>query len=175
MRIQKALNLYLEQNTRVKSQSTLRHYTITLRQFQQAVGSSTRHLTNRNAAKFVRWLQTTQELSDQTICQRLDYLRAFWNWAAKMRYCREFPVLKNPPVVPQNPEAWSIDEIRQMLAACRRQTGYIGGVPAADWWCTIHGFWYRTGERISATLAARWENFSGDTLLIFNSGQIRLI
>ena len=165
MRIEKALEKYLKSNTRVTSTSTVNHYHVTLRQYQVVCGRSLRHLTDDNLAAFMRWV-LSEGSSPATVNQKRDYICAFWRWCAKRGYVRRWPTVQAIPEPERVPEAWTLEQLEQLFAACRRQNGSICGIPAGDWWYSIHLWWYYTGERVCASLSVRWDHYDGSTILV---------
>jgi integrase len=47
------------------------------------------------------------------------------------------------------------NELSRLLESCRRQSGTIAGISAADWWVGLHYVIYDTGERITAVRSLR--------------------
>lgn len=158
---------YLAQNTRVTSNSTLKHYRVTFAQFSQFLGHSTklRDLTDENLAAFMQHLRQ-QGRAIPTVNQKRNYICAFWRWLAKKNLVKQWPTIKPYPEPEQIPAAWFLSELQRIFRACKSQRGTIEGVNAAGWWYSIHLFWYFHGERLSATLAAKWSDYDGSTLLI---------
>lgn len=151
------LEKYLPQNLRITSPSTEKHYRISIDHLDEMNGAAVHveELTDELGLRFARWM-TKRRLSPATVNQRLGYLRAIWRWCAKRQLTTTWPTF-NSVVEPQKtPRAWTIDQIRSLIASCRKEQGSIAGTPAADWWVNLHRFLWETGERIGATLQVEW-------------------
>lgn len=165
MRIKAALERYLATNMRVTSKSTLKHYHVTLEQYQRVAGKNLRHLSDENLARFMRWLGDNGR-APATVNQKRNYVCAFWRWCAKKNLVRRWPTVAPVKEPERIPEAWTMNQLSQLFSACKCQTGYLSGVPASRWWHSLHLWWYYTGERVCASLAARWTNYDGTQILI---------
>lgn len=84
-------------------------------------------------------------------------LLAIGNFAFKKSFISACPDVERIPEHDVQPEAWTLDRLRQLLAACRAETRAMDGLPGGDWWYAIHLFALDTGERARATLSLRWE------------------
>jgi integrase len=60
------------------------------------------------------------------------------------------------------PKAWTLEEFEKVLAEAARTPGYVGKVPAADWWPALLLTLYWTGARISSVLSATPEDIDVD-------------
>lgn len=83
-------------------------------------------------------------------------LCALWNFAARKRFVNEFPTLRPLPEPEQIPRAWTLHELWRIKISCNYVSGNYEGIPANLWWIALHHVLWATGERISATLSARW-------------------
>lgn len=126
-------------------------------------------LDDLTIAKFLRWRATTVHdakrglISPASLAKDSAHIRTLWNWCAKKRMKRangellEFPDYARPRVPKPRPVAYTVDELRLLVAAARHRKGYIvPGMPAAWYWTTKLQAMFQTGERIGAILAIRW-------------------
>lgn len=161
-------DLYFPKKRSISSDSTRKHYRITVKQFSAWLGhpAELADLTDDAVDDWLTFLLHEGRLSPYTIKQRRTYILALWNWLAKRRVVERFPCVgpvKAPEIVP---DAWSEQELGLLLRHCSRQRGWICGVPAGKWWLTIHTWWFYEGERIGATLSCRWEWLQDGVLVI---------
>jgi integrase len=84
-------------------------------------------------------------------------LVAIWNFLAKKRLLDTWPDVMQFTEPERSPIAWLPDELRRIWAACETARGFIGGVPANNWWHALHAVAWDSGERISAMLGLHWE------------------
>lgn len=150
-------------------------------------GRSPRTVTlyRRSIAAYGEWLgrdATLDDLEDEQVCRYLlaleshlgpytiakerSQLCAIWNCAARRRYVERFPDVPTAPLPRRIPVAWTESELQQLLAACRLERGSYYGVPAGQWWASLHLVIWDTGERIGALQPARWEWLREDWLVI---------
>lgn len=153
------LNRYLPSNLRIRSESTKRHYRVTLKDLNRFLGRSAQlsDLNDDTIQAFARWLVESQKIAPQTINQRLNYLAALWRWCAKRRMVEYWPTfsrLDEPKIVPR---AWTQEQLNLLMPVLQAQEGQVGGVPASLWWVNLHCFLWQTGERIGATLKMTWK------------------
>ncbi|KKN11616.1 hypothetical protein LCGC14_1024770 [marine sediment metagenome] len=65
---------------------------------------------------------------------------------------RKVPILREPR---RMPEAWTLSEVEQLLAAARRLSGKVGEVERRDWWTALILSVYDTSGRIGAIQSTR--------------------
>ena len=161
-------NEYFPRKRSISSDSTKKHYRITIAHLGLMLGrpATLADLDEDVAERFIVWCQNHRKLARATIHQRRCYLVAFWGWCAKRRMVEKWPTVE-PVAVPRHvPEAWTLDELERLMAACRACRGHIGDVRANLWWPSIHAFWFYEGERVSASLSARWADYHDGILMI---------
>jgi integrase len=133
-------------------------------------------------------LTYTDELSDQLICEFLDWMRetgykgkpyskvtirhkrgtliSLWGMAYRKGYTAErpedVPTIKVPK---RNPKAWRPSQVGDLLDACMRTKPLPGGWDGRDWMFTVLAI-YDTSYRIGAMLKADVEALDLDTLLL---------
>lgn len=88
-------------------------------------------------------------------------------------------ILKTAPDVPKlvvprkAPIGWTRKQLAILWDACKRQTGTIGPVPAADWLVALHNVLWDTGERITGALSARWQRLDSESRFLTIEAQYR--
>ena len=101
-------------------------------------------------------------ISPATVKKDRDQLLGMWNFAAKKRMRNsagemiEFPALPQGKDVLRIPVAYTVDEVRRMIAYARTRKNFTGPVPSDWWWSTLLGTAFVTGERIGALMQLRW-------------------
>lgn len=109
-------------------------------------------------ARFVSAISKRQ--APATVAKTLRHIMALVRFAARRKLIAELP--EPPPVrVPRRiPQAWTIDQVEAILAACRREAGTVAGLPASRWWPGLILLIYDTGCRVGAALGVRWVDLS---------------
>jgi integrase len=81
--------------------------------------------------------------------------------------------VQNVPPPRKIPRAWTLAQLRQLLAACDQTKGAIAGVPARLWWRAFIIVCFDTGERSGALFRLRWEHFDADSGQLESPAEIR--
>lgn len=162
------LDYYELANLRIRSDSTRRHYRVTVSNFRDFLGREPllSDLTDANGVRFARWLEDVKGIASHTVNQRLNYFRAIWRWCAKENFVAKWPTFGNIPASKPVPRAWTVDQIERLFKACRETPGFVGCIPAGDWWLNLHRFAWETGERVGAIFESRWEETDPDRCLV---------
>lgn len=96
-----------------------------------------------------RWLKHEREaggLSDRSRSNIRVSILTLWRKFGKRRLDRE--EIRSVEVTPKNPEAWSYEELQQVIAGAGRLPGYLtNGIPRAKYFATCLWFAYETGLR----------------------------
>lgn len=167
MQLKEAWEFYIKTNPRIKSHSTVKHYNSCYRQLCKFSGRTVEFtdLNDDFAHGWSKWL-LGNGLAEPTVNQKLSYLRAFWNWAAKRRYIDRFPTFQNIDEPEPDTQTWTDDEVQRMFTACDNLSGrYMWKVNRSDWWRAYLAFHLETGERTSAVFSTQWSWFSGEKLV----------
>ncbi|WP_428308461.1 tyrosine-type recombinase/integrase [Lacipirellula sp.] len=151
---------YFPSHPRIGSKATEDQYLKMAMRYSQFLG---RHCTldDLNDLEVGRWMRflRAEGLKAVSINGYVAKLRAFWNWCAKKRMVELFPTIGDYPEPQSLPDAYTEEEVRQLIAASRLMKGTIHGVRAAVWWETLHRVALDTGERTSALLDLMWRDF----------------
>lgn len=160
-------DVYRPLKLRSRSPNTLRLYRRSLALFSQFLERPAKlsDLTDEDVGRHLAWL-VSRRLSPYTVNKERSQLLAVWNYAARKQYVGTFPDVDPEPEPECCPTAWSTTELAQLMLACRNQTGWVGGVPAADWWVGLHLVLWDTGERIGAVLATEWNHLRDNWLVV---------
>ena len=91
---------------------------------------------------------------------------------ARLAWERRVPGLERMPTCPAGvlpdriPTAWSAEELRRLFAAAVKARGWVGTIPASDWFPATIQLAYETGERIGALLATPATDYRRPTLMV---------
>lgn len=141
-----------------RSEKNKRQYEIQFRHLSRYLGreATLGDLTDETISRFLAWLYDGGRAAP-TVNKARAHLLALWRLAAQKRYVAEFPAVRALDEPERIPQAWTIDQLRRLLAACRATPGEFCGVPASLWWLAFHRVMWVTGERTGATLGLRWD------------------
>lgn len=96
------------------------------------------------------------------------HINALWRSAEELGLVDRLPRNKRYRVDLDVPVALMPEELDAILAAAGERTGFVGDVPAGQWWLTAVLFYYDLGARKSATFAVPTANLDlarGEVLL----------
>lgn len=161
-------SVYFKQNPRIRCEQTKRQYRYAIADLAAAIGQppTTADLTDENVAAMMAWQSCEKKLAAKTINERRGRINALWTWLAKKGLVNTFPTTPPIPEPVRIPVAWSRSEIAILLEACKSVPGEIDGLPASEWWTTLHIVAWETGERIGALLDAEPSHLSGEWLTL---------
>lgn len=118
-----------------------------------------------------RWIQSLQRLGKykpKTIREYRASVLAIWRDAYEGRLTDVPPGRVRKVKVPRQPvEAWTLEEIRQLLEVCKGLRGIVAGTPVAKsvWWDRFIRLGYHSGLRLGDLLAVRGPQIDSDGLL----------
>jgi integrase len=165
---------YLPQKIAVKSDKTREHYGQLVKKFTLALGRSPliRDLTEEGICRMLRYLESC-DLSPHTCKQRQHYAVALANFCSKHRIINWWVELPKYPAPDVLPTTWTVDEMKALFAACKRQEGRYCDVAAADWWRAFHCILWDCGERTSAVRAIQADWLNTETRVLAIPGPAR--
>jgi integrase len=118
---------------------------------------------------FNRWLRDIQSshLAPNTVANRRRHLLALWRAAADKGLCQEPPRRLRPAKVPYTPpRAWTVEEVRQLLAvASKLKRTRKGNVPRNVWWSLAVRISWETGLRLVDILRLRCDEVQPDGVM----------
>jgi integrase len=125
----------------------------------------------RTVNRFIEWYGSDPditELKESTVCKFMQHwfdkcqcptsvnnkrrhLLTLWRYASEEMNLMPMP-RKVPKITEMRkiPEAWSLEEMQLIFAAAARQTRWIDGVHASNWWLSFLLCLYWTGSRVGA-------------------------
>lgn len=167
------LNEYFPMCSRIASKQTEHMYAA-------AISRLTRYLerpailSDLDDLTISRWLRSMRdELAPASIVGYAKNVRAFWNWCAKRRKVDCFPTFADPPIPRHIPRAWSVPQLKLLIAACGNMNGTVAGVPAPLWWGCLLLVSLDSGERRGALFQLAWEHFDAESGLLEAPAEIR--
>lgn len=109
-----------------------------------------------------------------TVQKHQTAILAIWRYAYRKRRSIEskvppVPDMERWPGYQKEPECWTVENVSALLSAALRLPGQVGDCPRCVFWPALILVCYETGVRISAIMAARWEDLGGDGILRFKA------
>jgi len=149
-----------------KSKNTTRLYRTTVRKFSQYLGRSAMltDLTDEVVAAYLDWL--TSQIAMNSVVKEYDQLMALWRFSARRKLVELYPDLMRPNAPKPVPDAFTHEELQQLIGAAKAWPGDYFGVPCGLWWEAMIRVVYDTGERVGAILKMKSEHLQGDWVLI---------
>lgn len=138
--------------------------------------------TIKQFGKFLERPATLDDLNDLTISRYLDYrcekramhtadkernqLLAMWRCAADRRMIEMRPTIPVTPIPVRIPTAWSIDELKRLIAVAKVEMGMIGDVPARVFWTALLQVLWQSAERIGAIMSVEKTDYARPRILV---------
>lgn len=149
-----------------KSENTTRLYRTTVRKFSRHLErpAMLTDLTDEVVAYYLDAL--TKQNALQSVVKEYDQLMAIWRFAARRKMVENYPDIMRPSAPKPVPDAFTPEEMQQLLAAARAWEGDYFDVPCGIWWEAMIRLVYDTGERIGAILKMTPAHLQGDWVLV---------
>lgn len=149
-----------------KSPHTSRLYRTTARKFSQHLDrpAMLTDLTDDVVAYYLESL--TGKIAAQSVVKEYDQLMALWRFAARRKLVDVYPDVMRPTAPKPVPDAFTPEELQQLIKTARAWPDDYFDVPAGLWWEAMIRLVYDTGERIGAILKMKPEHLQGDWVLI---------
>lgn len=94
-------------------------------------------------------------------------LLCLWRYAAGRGLVKLAPDHEKLKTPKRAPLAWNQEQLRKLFEACENAPGFVGGLPASNWWQTFHSCLWDSGERLTPILVTRWEHIDLDSRWLF--------
>jgi integrase len=151
---------------RGRSASTFRLYANTVKQFEKYLGR-TSTLEDLNDLVVSRYLDhRAEKRSRYTAEKERSQLLAMWRCAADRRLVDFRPTVPASPLPARIPTAWSVDQLKKLLAVAKTSKGMIGKVPARVFWPALVQVLWQSAERIGAIMAVKKCDYVRPRLLV---------
>lgn len=159
--------VYKPLKLRGKSPETARLYRLSIRSFSRTLGrpAELSDFTDESVSRHLQRLADDLRAA-ATINKDRSQLLAIWRFAAQRKLVEVWPNVPEEIEPQRTPMAWLPEEIDKLMASAARQKGFVGNVPAADYWSALLSVILDTGERIGAVISTEWARLSGEWLVI---------
>lgn len=127
-------------------------------------------LSRPMAADFLRHRLACGD-SPVTVNNKRRQLRTLWLAAAEDGLAPSCTMPRKLPEPQDPPEAWTVEEVGELLWTAAHWPGNVGSVPAAVWWPSLLAVAYWTGARIGSLLCCRQCDYSDGWLTIRGANQ----
>lgn len=152
---------YRAQNRKLRAPKTDSHYRIAIRHLTRALGR-TPTIEDLSDASIIAMERHMADRSPNTTNAATSRLKALWRWCAQTGIVRTWPSISPLPAPEPYRRAWTVDQVRTLLAATDCFRGDYNGVPRSLWWRTYLLVLWDTGERSGAARALRFDWMTED-------------
>lgn len=141
-----------------------------LREFNHGIDPGTEFFSDRNVAKFLCWRSTKVKVHTQE--KERNQLCALWRYCFihKIDSVILLPDLKPLTLPERTPNAWTIDEIKVILATAGnlnpRYAGTTYGIPLETFFPLLIELLWVTAERVGAIIATDRCDLRSDSLIV---------
>lgn len=158
--------VYSPLKLRGRSENTRRLYRCTISSFKKFLKREPEvsDLTDITLARFLTYRASIRSgfTAEKERTQCLSLAR----FAFGRRLLEIEPCVPPAPLPERIPSAWTIDQLRTLMAACGRQEGFIGKTPASAFYSALCAVLWETAERIGAILECRVSDCGGGQLYV---------
>jgi integrase len=150
--------LYRPHKLAYSAESTIYQYRLNLRRFRDFLEREPLVTDLRDAlvTECTGWIMAKQGLSAGSASKFRDNVCALWRFLARKGVIATWPDVDQVPEPVRIPRAWTRDELARLWAYLRLMPGELCGVPASDWFLSLHSVLWDSGERIGALLLTEW-------------------
>lgn len=133
----------------LSSPHTTYQYRLNLRRFDDFLGrpATIADLRDDVVCEAMNWLLRTKKLSPASVSKFRDNLCCLWRFLSRKRIVDtdpEVPEVKEPR---RAPIALTRDQLKRIWDFMVRMPGYVEGIPAADFFCSLTAAFWDTGAR----------------------------
>lgn len=162
------LAIYFRENPRIRHEHSKNHYRWAISDMAEYLGRPplVADLSVERIAGLMVWLRDgRRRLTPAGQNGRRHRLAALWRWCASKGWMLP-PTYVPLAVEPQKiPQAWTVDELKQLFYAATRCPGSWDRIPLRVWWPAFLGIMWDSGERTAAVLALEWQHLRSDGVL----------
>lgn len=152
---------------RGRSLNTVRLYANTIKQYEKYLGRTATIEEDLNDLQVSRFLEhRSRQRSAFTSEKERNQLCALWRCAADRRLVELRPCIPVTPIPFRVPTAWSIEQLKTLLATAKVVPGMIGDVPARIWWTALIQVLWQSAERIGAILSVEKVDYTRPMILV---------
>lgn len=159
-------DFYRPLRLRGRSANTTRLYENTIRQYSRFLGreATTADLNDLSVARYLEHRSSCR--SPYTSEKERNQLCSLWRCASDRRIVDARPCVPQSPLPARVPQAWSVEELRRLLAHASVAKGKIGDVPAHVFWPAMILALWQSAERVGAILAVKKEDYSRPRIMV---------
>lgn len=149
---------YRESRPNVRSQSNITCHNTVIHRFGRFLGREARlsDLDEQTVGGYWRW--RSEQVAPNTLNTEACNLLALWKWAA-LNGWRRPPLISAPPRVQKSPRSLTVEQLATLFDAAERTDLLVRSTVGNRFWPAFLHLAWETGERRSALLAVRWEDF----------------
>ncbi len=159
---------FLTVHSRSQSAASVKSYRVDVRKYDRFLawrcaqhGQQTRpaliaDLVDELLAEAMRWDRDVSHNSQETANRLYRSIAAIWRAAWRDKLLASPTMLRPFPAYKRRPLAWFPDQFQAILTAAAQRSGYVGDIPACEFWPALLCVLGLTGSRISAAMAIEW-------------------
>lgn len=160
-------DFYRPLKLRGRSENTSRLYHNTLKQYSKYLGRQATIEDDLNDLQVSRYLEhRSRERSILTAEKERSQICALWRCAADRRLTDLRPCVPKTQIPFRVPTAWSIDQLKALLATAKALPGKVGDVPAHVWFTALIQVLWQSAERVGAILSVTKEDYTRPMILV---------
>ena len=160
-------DFYRPLKLRGRSLNTIRLYWNTVKQYEKFLGRPATIEEDLNDLQVSRYLEhRSRERSPFTSEKERNQLCALWRCAADRRLIDMRPCIPVTPIPIRVPTAWSIEQLKALLATAKVLPGKVGDVPARVWWTALVQVLWQSAERIGAIMSVDKFDYTRPMILV---------
>lgn len=159
--------VYRPLRLRGRSPKTSALYGCTIRSFGKFLGRAPTLVDLADEMTLARFLEHRQQTrSPYSAEKERSQLMSLARLANERRMIPAMPTCP-PSVLPDPvPHSWNEDELRRLFLAASEAKGFVGKVPAGEWWPALLLVAFESGERIGALMTAEPAHYTRPFLAI---------
>lgn len=168
------LTYYRPLKLRSRAENTRRLYEFSIRNFSRFLcrDATLEDFQDDTIGRLMGWM-IERGKSPYSVNKERSQLLAIWRFACRKGFLKDWPDVE-PEIQPTRvPKAWTDDQLAALFQACLETEGLIAGMPAGDWWYTLHLVAWDTGERIKPLRAMLWKWVDLDRQLVSVPAEVR--
>jgi len=149
---------YFRLSVTIRSPKTRLQYGLAMNEFAAVLGREPviGDLTDDNIAALMHEM-IDRGLAPKTVNERRGRIHSLWTWLVRRGVVHHLPTTPRVDEPVRIPMAWTRHELNRLYASCAAQSGTIAGIPAGQWWMSLHLVCWDTGERIGALWQLTWD------------------
>jgi integrase len=150
-------SIYTPLKLRGRSKETVRLYRLSIRSFEKTLGRKAllSDLTDLEMARHLSRVGASGRAAATVNKDRAQIL-AIWRFACQRGYLQIWPNVPAEIEPKRTPQAWLPEELLAIQRAIEQEEGFIGNVPARDFWRALFLVILDTAERIGAVMQIEW-------------------